>query len=539
MPYRLVLQDGGVLDGDLYFVFWENSEKWQAAEGIDWHLQDDPIKKVDTQTVEASSVSELPLLGRLFDAIQVAYSEKDWAKVDVIAESIRDAFRKNEAYYIGRIGRDKANMLEDLSDELHDAIRDKKLYLAPAYHEQLIKTWIDCKMQNGPIKKLNLKAYVSTNDGYDDITDNIIVPGKHVGRYTFGMSKDDVLESLGKPKLIFYGEKRYALGNLPKIYYMLFDNVSFRIIDDSVKEITAISPFYRLASGLGVGDSEQKIRQAFGDDFDLKKTEKKDFLTYEDEGLVFEIDKNDRTVMEINVSPIRQDVLVDKSVKAAFTHVLYIWSEQEEPLYLLEGKVYKDIEKVVTHIGELTRQKPSPYLNVRIRPESRRWVQKPLEQLTLLCRDAEFLVNKKFSYDLKDLPEEYREAVEKNEPEREIFLPEILLFDLASGQLASIEKIMVEMGYNTDSKDNFDKALTKYGRGDFFYDYKGPTGYLFCVRGCSPQEKTQTNKHKIPNFNFQRKNLPLSTVITTREGQAYEISRFKKLIRTLEFILPS
>ena len=149
VPYRLVLQDGRVLDGDLYFVFWENSEKWQAAEGIDWHLQDDPIKTADTQTVEASSVSsELPLLDRLFDAIQDAYSEKDWAKVDVIAESIRDAFRKNEAYYIERIGQDKANIFEELSDELHDAIRDKKLYLAPAYYEQLIKTWFDCRIHN-------------------------------------------------------------------------------------------------------------------------------------------------------------------------------------------------------------------------------------------------------------------------------------------------------------------------------------------------------------------------------------------------------
>jgi len=148
----------------------------------------------------------------------------------------------------------------------------------------------------------------------DKIIDKIIMPGERVGEYTFDMNKDDVLKSLGEPEMIFYGEKRYTLDNLPRTYYMSFDNVSFRILDDSVKEITAISPFYRFANGLGVGDSEQKIKQAFGDDFHLKKTWKKDFLTYEGEGLVFEINKNDRTVMEINVLPVESSKYEPKAV---------------------------------------------------------------------------------------------------------------------------------------------------------------------------------------------------------------------------------
>ncbi|MHC4487969.1 MAG: PDZ domain-containing protein, partial [Planctomycetota bacterium] len=143
---------------------------------------------------------------------------------------------------------------------------------------------------------------VTVSDGR--IVDKTIVPGVRVGEYTFDISKDDVLESLGKPNFIFYGGKSYTLDNLPRTYYMSFDDIAFRILDDSVKEITAISPSYKFASGLGVGDSEQKIKQAFGEDFHLKKTWKKDFLTYEDEGLEFEINKNDRTVMEINVLPV-------------------------------------------------------------------------------------------------------------------------------------------------------------------------------------------------------------------------------------------
>ena len=145
------------------------------------------------------------------------------------------------------------------------------------------------------------------------IADKKIVPGVRVGGYTFDMSEDDVLESLGKPKVIFYGEERYTLGNLPRKYYMHFGDISFLIVDDSVKEITALSPNYKFANGLGVGDSEQKIKQVFGDDFQLKETEWKDFLAYEDKGLVFEINKRDRTVMEIGVSPIESS----KSYKKA------------------------------------------------------------------------------------------------------------------------------------------------------------------------------------------------------------------------------
>jgi beta-lactamase regulating signal transducer with metallopeptidase domain len=144
------------------------------------------------------------------------------------------------------------------------------------------------------------KSYKTTAD----IVSKIIVPGIRVGDYTFNMTKDDVLESLGKPGFIFYGENRYTLDNLPEKYYMPYDDVSFRIVDDSVKEITVLSPSYKFADGLGVGDSEQKIKKAFGKDFKIEESKWKDFLSYKDKGLMFEINKQDRTVMEINVSPV-------------------------------------------------------------------------------------------------------------------------------------------------------------------------------------------------------------------------------------------
>jgi hypothetical protein len=139
-------------------------------------------------------------------------------------------------------------------------------------------------------------------DPPDPIVKGTIVPGVRVGDYTLDMSKDDVLESLGKPNHIFYGDEKYTLNNLPSKYYMVFSDISFSIVDGSVNGICVHRPSYKFTNGLGVGDSEQDIIQAFGDDFHIKETEWKDFLTYESEGLTFEIHKKDRTVMEINVS---------------------------------------------------------------------------------------------------------------------------------------------------------------------------------------------------------------------------------------------
>jgi hypothetical protein len=140
-------------------------------------------------------------------------------------------------------------------------------------------------------------------DAQDRIVKGSIIPGVRVGDYTLDMSKDNVLKSLGKPNNIFYAQETYTLHNLPRKYYMCFESgISFLIVDGSVKEIGVQKHFYKFTNGLGVGDSEQSIIQAFGDDFQLYESELKDVLIYKDEGLTFEIHKENRTVIEIGVS---------------------------------------------------------------------------------------------------------------------------------------------------------------------------------------------------------------------------------------------
>ena len=77
---------------------------------------------------------------------------------------------------------------------------------------------------------------------------------------------------------------------------MSFDNISFWMDKDSVEGFSVHSPLYKLSNGLGVGDSEQKIKLAFGEDFHIEEVLGKDFLCYKAKGLGFEINKKNQTV---------------------------------------------------------------------------------------------------------------------------------------------------------------------------------------------------------------------------------------------------
>jgi hypothetical protein len=142
---------------------------------------------------------------------------------------------------------------------------------------------------------------------YNVQADNIIVPGIRVGDFTFDMTKDDLLKRLGRPSSIFYGGENYTLEDPPETYYMGFDDITFLIRDGSVRGIGVGSQLYKFTNGLGVGSSEQRVVETFGQDFHLKSGKSKDFLTYEDEGLEFEISRTRRTVLEMSIQTGQQE----------------------------------------------------------------------------------------------------------------------------------------------------------------------------------------------------------------------------------------
>lgn len=106
----------------------------------------------------------------------------------------------------------------------------------------------------------------------------------------FGLSKSAVLEKFGEPNRV----------NEP---FMIYADLSFGIEEGTVVSITLVSPHYAFGNGIRVGDSEAKVKAAFGPGWTLKEMEGKDFLVYDAFGVDFEIDKTSRSVMEINIDP--------------------------------------------------------------------------------------------------------------------------------------------------------------------------------------------------------------------------------------------
>ena len=159
---------------------------------------------------------------------------------------------------------------------------------------------------NQPIhpSMFELKGIPDNAKIFDRTEGGVIIAGLRVGDFTIGMSKDEVLKKCGEPEYFNFGADEYTIENPPAQYGMRFSGVWVEIVNDKVNGFTVLSPIYKFANGLGVGDSEQKIKQVFGNESRIQKFDRKDMLYYTDKGLMFEIDKRDRTIMEINVSPI-------------------------------------------------------------------------------------------------------------------------------------------------------------------------------------------------------------------------------------------
>ncbi|MHC4533698.1 MAG: hypothetical protein ACYS6K_07085 [Planctomycetota bacterium] len=221
---------------------------------------------------------------------------------------------------------------------------------------------------NQPIhlSMFELKGIPDNAKTFDRIAGGMIVPGLRVGDFTIGMSKDEVLKKFGEPEDIKI-EEGYTLDNPPGQYGMRFSGVLVGIVNDKVNGFTVQSPNYKFANGLGVGDSVQKIRQLFGKETFLQEFDRKNMLYYEDKALIFEIDNRDKTIMEINVSPIEgsyipptsyineQGLLIDK-VDYPFVNdpnVIGGWKSVDFLRYINDFNPAKRIWRDTLHLNHL------------------------------------------------------------------------------------------------------------------------------------------------------------------------------------------
>lgn len=159
---------------------------------------------------------------------------------------------------------------------------------------------------------LSVDALWASQQGHSK---HVVIPGVRIGEYVIGMSKEDVLTKLGEPeaihlaegKVVRRGEEEYTLDNLPEQCALAFSGFLFLITNESVQAIFVGNPRYRLSSGLGVGDSEQKVKQAYGQSFTSAEAFGRELLCYDAEGLGFHIHKKNRIIAEIAVYRSEED----------------------------------------------------------------------------------------------------------------------------------------------------------------------------------------------------------------------------------------
>ena len=113
-------------------------------------------------------------------------------------------------------------------------------------------------------------------------------------------------------------------------------------------------------------------------------------------------------LLAYRMTHIHNPVQIASDRQSVVTHVLQLWSGPSSPmLFAVEGRVYTDLDKVVARIGELMKQKPVPYIRVRVGPPAwgRGVGQKVLDDLGARCRKIGF-INLEFRYDLIEPPKD-------------------------------------------------------------------------------------------------------------------------------------
>ena len=101
--YTLILKDGSTIEGNLRFEyhFSDNNGRWYGIHGIDWHLQDEPIKKCDETDRRADGIKEDVTLA--FDEFMKAVRGNDAEKLRQIALEQVEALNFTDAEKQGAI----------------------------------------------------------------------------------------------------------------------------------------------------------------------------------------------------------------------------------------------------------------------------------------------------------------------------------------------------------------------------------------------------------------------------------------------------
>ena len=93
-----------------------------------------------------------------------------------------------------------------------------------------------------------------------------IVPGSHVGPVILSLAKEQVIQTLGKPSMIYFGDTRYTLRDNPYLAYYVFPKAGLCILFQwhSIAAVEILSEHYEFGKGVRVGMNGTTLESIMG-----------------------------------------------------------------------------------------------------------------------------------------------------------------------------------------------------------------------------------------------------------------------------------
>ncbi|RPJ06508.1 MAG: hypothetical protein EHM28_09950 [Spirochaetaceae bacterium] len=150
---------------------------------------------------------------------------------------------------------------------------------------------------------------------------NTIIPGERISIFNFNMKAQDFKLFAGNPDAVYDRTNRaFAYLKEGETYnYYKAHGLAFVLQENRIIRMIALSPQYRLKIPVGnpgdassitgnypsiaVGDSEEKIKEAFQSAAVINETDLHREYVFADRGISFLVLKKDRTIWEIRVFP--------------------------------------------------------------------------------------------------------------------------------------------------------------------------------------------------------------------------------------------
>jgi len=126
---------------------------------------------------------------------------------------------------------------------------------------------------------------------------------------TVGIDRGTVFDLMGQPDIVFYGDQRYRVTATDADAYHVYRDkgLSFLIFGEVVTGITLLGDEWICSNRLTGGLTLDEAVEILGDEYDVRPTEFKDFVVYNQYGISLEIYHSTNRADEVNITEFNYD----------------------------------------------------------------------------------------------------------------------------------------------------------------------------------------------------------------------------------------